>query len=248
MKSFIFALRFLTIIPLGFKHDSEKNTIAESIVSFPLVGLLIGIILAFTASLLGNLVPNLLLCIIVILVSAVITGGLHIDGLADTMDGFYAGRNRDEILSIMRDSHVGTMGVLGIVGIVLLKIGFLSALVSDVRFKALLIMPAVSRWSLVVAVYLFDYARQQGKAESFFKDLKLIRLLIATLSVLVIVYFVLGVIGCTALVFIFLVTCIFGLIIKKKIGGVTGDTLGALNEVNEVLVLLLLYAGRGFLV
>ncbi len=245
MKSLIFALRFLTVIPFSFRHDTEKNIISDSMLFFPVIGLLIGIILASICSLLNNLVPDLLLSIIIILILVIITGGLHLDGLADTIDGFYAGNNKESILRIMRDSHIGTMGVLALITVILLKIGFLLSLTGDIRLKTLIIMPVISRWSIFMTIFFFKYARSEGKAESFFVNLKWIKLLIATAITLGIVYFMFELKGILLLSVIVVVALIGGIMTTKKIGGVTGDTLGALCEINEVSVLLLSYIING---
>ncbi len=236
MKSLIFAVRFLTVLPLGFKYNKDKN----STIFFPVAGLLLGIILAIANSLLADIIPEFLLNVILVVLLVILTGGLHLDGLADTIDGFYAGKDRDDVLRIMRDSHIGSMGVIGLICVVLLKIGFLQAVSSSVKFKALLIMPVLSRWSMVFALFLFDYAREQGKAKDFFTGLTWKKFFLSTLVAVIITYFVFEFKGLLLIFFVAFSTFIFGKGIKIKISGLTGDTLGAINEVNEVLILLFL--------
>lgn len=212
-------------------------------VFFPLVGLFLGVILALSSNLLANILPNLLISIVIILLLAVLTGGLHLDGLADTIDAFYAGRDKDEILEIMRDSHIGTMGVIGLIGLLLLKIGFLEAI--SFKFIPLLIMPVLSRWSMALAIFLFNYVREEGKAKHFFLTMNWKKFLLVTLITLIITYFTFG-FNRISLTLIFIVissTVIFCQWVKGKINGITGDTLGAINEINELLILVVIYIG-----
>lgn len=243
MKSLILAIQFLTIIPFRNKSRVEEKSFSGATVFFPLVGLFIGAILALTGNLLADVFPDLLLSILVVFLLVILTGGLHLDGFADTMDGFYAGKDKDDILRIMRDSRIGTMGVLGLIGIILLKIGFLQAMSLPVRFKSLLIMPVLSRWSMVFAIFIFNYVREQGKAKIFFIDMNWKNFFLSTLIAIIITYFIFGFKGLILIFLIGLSTFISGQAIKRKINGMTGDTLGAVNEINEVLILLLVYIG-----
>lgn len=247
LKNLIFAVRFLTIIPFKNANKIEVKSFSDSTVFFPLAGLFLGVILASVGSLLTGVFPDFLLSVFIVFFLVILTGGLHLDGFADTMDAFYAGKDKDNILKIMRDSHIGTMGVAGVVGIILLKVGFLQALPLSIRFKSLLIMPVLSRWSMVFAIFLYDYVREEGKAKFFFTDMNCIKFSLSTLVTVIITYSLFEYKGLFLFFFIAVNTFIFGQMVKRKISGMTGDTLGALNEVNEVLVLLLLYAGKGIL-
>ena len=151
--------------------------------------------------------------------------------------------NRTDILRIMRDSHIGTMGVLALIGIIILKIGFLQSLSLSIRFKSLLIMTVLSRWSMVLAILLFNYARREGKAKYFFSGLTWKEFSSATLITVIIILFVFRFKGIVLIFAVTLCTFIFGKVMKRKIGGMTGDTLGAINEINEVLILLFLNIG-----
>lgn len=246
MKSLLVALQFLTRLPISIETVTPAE-LSRSITWFPVIGLFIGgilILIAFAATVFQLPIP--LTAALIILTLVIITGGLHLDGLADMCDGFYAGKNREQILSIMRDSHIGTMGVIGIMIVLLLKYNILLTLLENVsspkeKYYCLAITPMVSRWGMVIAAAISPYARNQGTTKAFMEQLKLKHGLIATLITLGVAFGLLNKYG-LGLCFIGFIVVIIGVIyIKQKIGGVTGDTLGALNEILETITLFASY-------
>ena len=237
MASFLLALQFLTIIPLKTKRLDEKK-IVSSMIYFPLVGMLLGgvlIALNYFSSLLS--LPLISVNIILVISLAILTGGMHLDGLSDTVDGFASGRDKEGMLEIMRDSHIGAIGALGIFSILLLKLAFLHSIDMDSKFPALILMCCLSRWSLVFCTFLFPYARKDGKARIYVQGVNF-KILVLALIITLSGTFVFG--GFKGIVVFFVVTAVTylaGRLINKKISGITGDTLGALCELNEVVVL-----------
>lgn len=237
MTSFLLALQFLTIIPIKIRNISQRK-ISQSMIYFPLIGLLLGLILAGANHFLFwlNLEPFFINIILVVLL-VVFTGGLHLDGLADTADGLLSRKGKEEILKIMRDSHIGTMGALSLICIILLKIAFLSSAATPLKIVSLLLMCILSRWSLVWVIFLFPYARDEGKAKLFIQGVNFRIFILATMIALACVIVALKFQG----LFIFAITAlsayIIGKFINNRIGGITGDTLGAINELIEVIVL-----------
>ena len=238
MASFLLALQFLTIIPLKIKRVDDKM-IASSMIYFPFVGMLLGaalVLLNYFSSFLS--LPLISVNIILVISLVVLTGGMHLDGFSDTLDGFASGRGKEGILEIMKDSHIGAMGALGILSILLLKLAFLHSIDMDFKLPALILMCGLARWSLVFCSFLFPYARKDGKARIYVRGVNFKILILAAIITLagaivfgrlkgIIVFFVV-----TA------VTYLVGKFINKKVSGITGDTLGALCELNEVLVLV----------
>lgn len=213
---------------------------------FPLAGIFIGLVLALIAyeSFLYNL-PGSITAALIILAMVIITGGLHLDGLSDTCDGFYAGKDREDILRIMRDPHTGAMGIIGIVTVLLLKYAVLAELVSSLPFRplyiSLAIAPMISRWGMVMASSISPAAREDGKLLPFIQHLRVKHWLIATMLTYIIAIGLLGNHG-FVLCMIGLGAVVIGVIyFRQRIGGVTGDTLGALNEVIELIVLFSIY-------
>ena len=237
MKDFLIALQFLTIIPLKINHIDEKK-ISNSMIYFPVVGLLLGLVLAGVNNLLYNLNFQQLSVNIILVISLIfLTGGLHLDGLADTADAFLSRRNKEEMLKIMHDSHIGVMGVLSLVSIVLLKIALLASLNMHLKTTSLLLMCILSRWALVLSIALFPYARQEGKAKVFIQGINLKIFILSTVITMICAIAAWRIKGLLILLIAIVCVYITGKFINKKIGGITGDTLGAINELAEVIVL-----------
>ncbi len=237
ITSFLLALQFLTVIPIKIKHIYEKQ-ISRSVVYFPLIGLLLGLILAGTNNLLLilNFAPLIISIILVILLAA-LTGGIHLDGLADTFDAFSCRKNKEEMLAIMRDSHIGVMGVLSLVSIILLKIAFLYSVSTRLKIISLFLMCTLSRWSLVLTMFLFPYAREEGKAKVFIKGVNFRIFILSTIITIVGTLALWRIKGLLIFIIVAMGSYIIGKFITNKIGGMTGDTLGAVNELMEALIL-----------
>jgi len=237
MTSFLLALQFLTIIPVRLK-DVNAKLMARSMIWFPFVGAILGFILIAAADLLSRSgFPSLSVDTVVIILLVLLTGGMHLDGLSDTFDAVLSGKNKEEMLRIMRDSHAGVMGILAIVSIILLKIAFLYAISSPLKPMALVLMCIVSRWSMVFSMFLFPYAREEGKAKAYINGMNLKTFILATLVVLVFIMGIFSMMEASIFLLVAVCTYLIGGSFNKKIGGITGDTLGALCEINEVVIL-----------
>lgn len=237
MINFLFALQFLTAIPIT-KKQADGTELSNTVIYFPLVGLLLGLILAGINNLLlflgfEELTANIILVVILI----ILTAGLHLDGLSDTFDALLSGKDREEMLKIMRDPHIGVMGVISIISALLLKISFLSAVQPQFKNIALILMCLLSRWGMVMPMVLFPYARQQGKAKIFIQSISRNKFVISTVIALCAAAVIWRLKG--TLVFAISVVCVYIInrFINKKLGGITGDTLGAVNEITELIVL-----------
>ena len=168
------------------------------------------------------------------------------DGLSDTADAFLSGKGKEEMLKIMRDPHIGVMGVLSLIICILLKIGLLSSLAVIVKPAALILMCILSRWTVVMVMYLFPYARQEGKAKFFMQGLNLKILINSLVLVLVFLFSIWGLKGWLILLIVSGCAYSINVVIAKKIGGVTGDTLGATIEIMEAVILLTDCITQGF--
>jgi adenosylcobinamide-GDP ribazoletransferase len=178
--------------------------------------------------------------LIVLLV--ILSGGLHLDGFADVCDGFYAGRTKTDALRIMKDPHLGTMAVLGIVSVLMMKVVLLTYLPAAALISALLIFPAIGRGGMVWGMRMAPYARPEGgTGEMFFRTLAgrhvwTATILLSAWALLCGGWPALIVLLCAAAA-----TKMFVGYCGRRIGGMTGDTLGALNELIELLTLMLYY-------
>ncbi|OGS35351.1 MAG: cobalamin 5'-phosphate synthase [Elusimicrobia bacterium RIFOXYB2_FULL_49_7] len=239
MKHVLSALQFLTILPLPFRQSAPLR-FSGMVASFPLAGLLLGLLLAGTDALLCRLFPATVCGVLLVVLLALVTGGLHLDGLADTADGIGSGKDRERTLEIMRDSRIGAMGVIALIAVFLMKISFLSLLLGPGRWKALLLFPVLGRWAIAYAITVFPYARSEGKALSFFQETTPAALVIATLLAGGAAFSLLGNAGLAALLAAGICAHSTCSIVRKRIDGITGDTLGAVNELCETASLAVL--------
>lgn len=241
MKSLFAALRFLSILPIRQGWAGQEKELACSVKFFPVAGLIMGTILAVFAWALGFVVPQTVVAAITVTGLVILTRGLHLDGLADTADGFWSVSGRSRTLEIMKDSHTGAMGVIAIVCVLLLKFACLAALNRDMLWRAVLLMVLTGRCMMIVPISVLPYARKEGGLGQLFYETKTIpNAFWGILAALVVGWFIAGTAGVAASVGSVLITIVFGAYCKWKIGGVTGDTLGATCQIAEVVTALVL--------
>lgn len=241
MKSLLQAISFLTILPVGPSSLLEGKSMARSMAFFPLVGLLIGLLLVLGNYLFSLLFPKPLVLWLVIGLLAFLTRGLHLDGLADTMDGLASGGGKEKILEVMRDSRIGAFGVISLILLLGAKYFALDQ-ISNASIPFTLILMAVSgRSSMVLVCYRSPYARSaDGLGKPFTEHLGVREVTIALISAFAISLLTMGVKG----ILVFFGICLFSMGYRfffiKKLEGVTGDILGGANELAELLSLLLI--------
>lgn len=236
IKRFLIALQFLTILPVSIKSEIEDKDFGASLLYFPFVGLFIGFILAGSAFLFSSL-PSLLKSALVLIFSIIITGGIHLDGFADTCDGFYGNKSKEKILEIMRDSHIGVMGAIGISCLLILKFSLIISLQNEILWKALIGMAEFSRWAQALACSTSSYARKEGEAKYFIEYARKSDIFIGALFSVVLFLLLMRLKGFILFFLSTIMVFLFLHYINKKIGGMTGDTIGATSEIAEVVVL-----------
>ncbi len=234
MRGLFVALRFLTILPVGRPKDSDN--MSSSLIYFPFVGLVIGLGAAVLAGLLDGLVPTLVMASVVVIYMVGITGGLHWDGVADTCDGVFAPRTRDERLAIMKDSTVGAFGLIGVVLGLLFYFTLIAAIHPSLMIAIVLVVPVVGRWTMVLAIGLFPYARKEGMG-GLFQKLPTVIILTTTLVSLAFVLLALSVDGLMLAAGSVALTLLFGWWISRRLGGLTGDIYGAMGVLAELVFL-----------
>lgn len=243
LKLLITALQFLTIIPVSRSQPCTEEDLGRSTALFPLVGLVIGAIMVAVdlgAERLGLLA--FLRNIIVIVTGLVVTGALHVDGLSDTVDGVACSRaDREDILRIMKDSRIGAMGAIALVVDLLLRFATLQALCGPERIAALLLAPALGRWCVVLVSSITPYARATGTGKAMFAMTGSREVLAGALVTAAAGIWLLGQ---ERMLLLFTGAACAALLLRayflKRIGGMTGDTLGSVNEAVELLVLNLI--------
>jgi adenosylcobinamide-GDP ribazoletransferase len=237
MSSFLLALQFLTILPLNIKNVSGKR-LPHAMIFFPVVGIILGFFLVGIQTLFAALnFTTVSINILLVITLSLISGGMHLDGLCDTADALLSRKPRQEMLAIMRDSHIGVMGALSLISILLVKIGLLSSLGAPLKVNALILMCMVSRWAAVLSMFLFPYAREDGKAKVFIEGMDSKILFFSTLITFLSALLIWQLKG--ILIFLLIGGCVYvsGRFIVRKFGGITGDTLGATIELTETMVL-----------
>ncbi|ODT44042.1 MAG: cobalamin 5'-phosphate synthase [Nitrospira sp. SCN 59-13] len=244
-RPFVFAWHFLTAIPISRAHHAPTaQELASSMAWYSTIGLLIGGLVALAdvglRLWLAAEVGNALLIVLLVL----LTRGLHQDGLADTVDGLAGGRTVEDRLRIMRDPRVGAFGATALCLSLLLRYAGLLALPAALRLPVLLCMPALGRWAMVSLAWASPSARRDGGlAASFLTHLSWQHVILSSLVLAVALTMALGGSGAIATMGIGVLLLV---VIRQRcltlLGGVTGDVLGATNEVVEILFLLLIPA------
>ena len=236
------ALMFLTRLPIRSSRPWKDDDLASSIIMFPVVGALLGLTGAGTFALSAALgFPSFLAASVTLCVLILLTGALHEDGLADMADGFGGGRTRDDKLRIMRDSKLGSYGALALILGLMLRVGALTSLANPWNVAAALIAAStLSRAAMPIAMTIMDQARKEGLAANAGRPHPgraglglIIAILIAKLGLPWLHVVIVVVIAClgSALVLI---------LARRQIGGITGDVLGALQQIIEIMGLLTL--------
>jgi len=233
---FWIALQFLTVFPTPLRGEITAEDSGQSLTYFPLVGLILGGILFGVHHGLTLILPPSVVNALIIIALVILTGAHHLDGLVDTCDGVIAGKSKEERLAIMSDSRVGAFGIVAAFLLLLLKYVSLS---SAPILPALLLMPTLSRWTMVSAIFTFPYAKSSGMGLAFKQGASWQRLTISTVIALGVAVIILKLWGLVLIAALWLI--IFGIAsyLRFRLGGLTGDTYGAINELAEVLVLLL---------
>jgi len=240
VESFLAAVQFLTRIRIKSDLYPDAQLLGRSTQWFPVVGFLIGLILWGCHKLLCIILPQMASDVLLILILTALSGGIHVDGFTDAVEGFYAGRSKEDILRIMRDTHIGSIGALALFSLLALKIAFLAALPQAVKGSFLLIMPMLGRWIIVFLAAIGKYARNDGGlGEAFFTHTSLKQFLRASIFPLIVILVVFPVWGLAVLGILLALNYVLTLWIRARIDGLTGDILGALNEVTEITVLFL---------
>lgn len=239
MKKLLLTIGFMTRIPIPMQLEVKEGDMEKGFITFPIVGLIIGLFDLAVFKLVELVLPETIAILFAILANLCITGAFHLDGLADTVDGIYSARTRERMLEIMKDSRIGTNGAIALVFDLLFK--FIGLAHCDTKWIPILLMPVAGKMVQGVLVYKAVYPRKKGIGiyVGTIPAFAAIGAAVIGLIPFVIFYKVYGIIYWAILLFF---TYLFRLYITRKIGGVTGDVMGAGSELSEVLYLFLLLA------
>lgn len=237
MSGLLAAVRFLTVLPIP--GASSPRALARSVAWFPAVGVVLGAALVGLDALLQRAFPPVLTAALLVTALTLLTGSLHLEGLADAADGLFGGHTVEDRLRIMRDPTVGSYGVIAVALVLLVKTAAIASL-PEARWPALLLCPALGRWSMAWAIVSFPYARREGLGTAFRAGP--LALSFASLTVFVAVAALFQVRAIAPLVTTALAAMIATGLMLRRIPGLTGDCYGALDEVSETAALLALVA------
>jgi len=233
------AWQLLTIIPLPLSPKIMSNTPGRSTAYYPLVGLILGGLLAGAGQLLFAFLPVGLAAALLLALWAGLTGLLHLDGFMDSCDGLLPPRDPARRLEIMKDSHVGAFGVVGVILLLLLKFNALMAVPAADRVSALVVVPMLARWAMTWVMARYPAARREGLGVYFGKDVGWGQVGGATIIAAGVSFLFMG--WADALL-LFGLTWLTATLIARlalaRIGGLTGDVYGAICEVSEAVALI----------
>ncbi|QPJ65620.1 MAG: adenosylcobinamide-GDP ribazoletransferase [Candidatus Nitrohelix vancouverensis] len=238
--NFLSAIGFLTTLPVPNKAFREDG---RQILYFPLVGLIIGVLLYAVDSIAAMILPHPLRAAVDVAFLTLISGGLHLDGLADCADGLFSHRDRERSLEIMKDSRIGVMGALALILCLLLKYASLISICGSAAAVWLIAAPAFARASLSVGLVTMSHARAEKGLGNYLYQ-KGNYALLALCPLALVIPFADGIVeACVAIGGAILITSVTLGWFKSRLGGVTGDALGALSEILETFILV---AGGAF--
>jgi adenosylcobinamide-GDP ribazoletransferase len=234
IRHFFIAVQFLTRLPVPRVLNSSESELGKAAALFPLVGVIVGGGAALVFVLLERLLPVSASVLCAIAFAAFITNGFHEDGLADTFDGFGGSWTKDRALEIMRDSRIGTYGTLALIFVVLGKLSFLSALPQGQIWRWLIVAHSAARWTILPLCAWLPYARAEGQGKHVAKQVGALEVVIATTTLLMAFLLIPWRAALAAILVTSLVTLLGGLYFRARLQGITGDVLGAANQLTEV--------------
>ncbi len=247
MTAFVAGLQFLLVSPAFIRRPFTPRELGHATGFYPLVGLLLGAVLAGADVLLGKVFPVPVRSALILALWIALTGALHFDGFLDSCDGLLGGGTPERRLEIMRDEHTGAYGLAAGALILLIMFSALNAVEAQ-RWVVLLVAPVVGRWAMTLAVIVFPYARAEGLGRDIKDNAHTTQAVIATVTMLVAVDAVAllrqDFVPLIAVVAAAAALALSASFVLRRIPGMTGDTYGAINMLAETAVLLTFAAVR----
>lgn len=238
VRLFLISVQFLTRIPVPRGIATTEREIGQASAFFPFVGVIVGGTAALLHTAFLKVLPPSTCVLMVLIYTAFITNAFHEDGLADAFDGFGGGWTSERVLEIMRDSRIGTFGSLALVFLVLAKYNFLSALEPSHVWRWLIVAHTAARWTTLPLCLRLPYARSEGQGKPVAQNVGLPQMVIGTLTlsaalILLSPGAIFAVVSVTISVLVG-----SGFYYRRRIHGITGDCLGATNQLAEVSIYL----------
>lgn len=244
MKIFLVALSFFTRIPINIRTEVSEDEFYKSMALLPVVGMFIGLIMYGVIYVMNFLnLPTNIMSFLLLSFYIWITGGLHIDGFIDSADALLSNRDREKMLEIMKDSRIGAFGAIAII-LMLLGLFLIYGLVP---YKAFILMPIIGRSCGVFAASMSKYAKDTNDlgrrfVEDMGKKQGAFAIIFSLLAIVVVDYYYL-----VPFVICMIMTYIYVNVFKKKLHGMTGDTIGMMIELNQAVFLYAAYIFISFI-
>jgi len=238
MRRFFLAVQFLTRLPAPRDLATTEAELGQAAGYFPLVGVIVGASAAGIYLLAQRFAPLSVAVFLTLVFAAFLTNGFHEDGLADTFDGLGGGWTKDRALEIMRDSRLGTYGSLALVFLVLGKYVFLTALEPRHIWRWLILAHTASRWTVLPLCLWLPYARAEGQGKLVARQIGPSTVFIGSVTLLLVLLLFPWRIALVALAVVVAVVLCCGLYFKRRLDGITGDCLGAANQLTELALYL----------
>ena len=235
MKNLLLMIQLFTKFPIKKEIEFDQDEFSRGVIFFPVIGLLIGSV-AYAVAYLTGLIFSREIAVLCMIVSVILfTGALHLDGLADTMDGILSARKREQMLIIMKDSRIGTHGVLALLGVISMKYLFLLEVAPKNFLSVVLALPIIGRTTMGILLWGTRYAREEGLGNLFIGKTSPRESIITGVIGFLMVGVILGLSGIAAFCLVIMVVGLFRIQVEGLLGGITGDVLGAMNELSELL-------------
>lgn len=240
LTSFVFALQMLTRIQIGNLPFDERKY-GRGSMFFPVIGTVLGLLLYILYLLTDGNFPDMVRGSFLLTVLVVLTGGLHADGLMDSVDALFSGRTRERKLEILKDVHAGAFGVVAVATAFILKYSLITGLLNTDQIGWLFIFPTTARWAMVYMIRFFPYLWNEGLGTAFSKYTGPFEFTLATVFLGLVTAFFWSWQGIIVLGVITVLIHLWGRRVVRALGGVTGDIYGATAEIFEIVTLIFLY-------
>ncbi|MGI6114163.1 MAG: adenosylcobinamide-GDP ribazoletransferase [Mahellales bacterium] len=249
VKRCLLMVQLMTRIPIPVSFDIKEDDFSRGIVFFPVVGLTVGAVAALAYWVVDGLFLSVPIAVIAALIAqALVTGAMHLDGLGDTFDGLFCNKDRDTMLQVMKDSRLGSNGLLAIVFALLLKLFMLWELGPGSLPVVLITMTMAGRWGIITACCTFTgvKGRKRGLGDLCLEGTGTAQLVWGGLLTLILMALFLKALAVVIVMIILVFALLAAKLIERRLGGMTGDTLGAVNEICEIVFLFTLLGVRRF--
>lgn len=244
INNLLLYFQFLTRVPINKELECTPNNFRQGTIFFPLIGLFLGGMEYLVYFLTKNIFPSSVSAATIVIIPIILTGGLHVDGLGDTCDGFFAFKGgKEKIIEIMKDSRVGTYASIAVVCDILLKYTLIKSSIELGMPEIIVAGPILARVGVIFIAFIGKQAKEKGSGNIFIGNIDLKMLILTFIIAMGLCLWLVGAIETVTSVGVIIVfDLLFNKLCQNKINGHTGDTLGAVSELGEIIAMMTLIA------